>query len=227
MKEIFKGNLANFATILGVLPIILLFYPENFYLLSVLIIYNNIMDDLDGILARELKITSKFGGNLDNLSDTVAHIVILWTVMTHFGDVVLIFGLLATISILIRVTMRLDASNPMTGGSPTNELMRHILFVYLLSIHFQIDIIWLLAVILIINSLSLVAPFDMPYMIRKKSKSVLAITLVNILLIIAWLVPLLSIIIILSFFITYIYSFGFGGWKWWNSKMIERSSLTN
>ena len=172
------------------------------------------MDDLDGILARELEIASKFGGNLDNLSDTVAHIVILWAVMTHFGGIILFFGFLPTISILIRVGMRLDPKIQTNVGSPTNELIRHIFFIYLLSLQFQIDIKWFMVCIFIIHSLSLVAPFPMPYMIRSKAKSVLAISFINILLITAWLIPLLALFISLSFLIMYFYSFGFGGLKW-------------
>lgn len=214
-----KGNLANFTTILGVLPVIFLLYPEFYQYLPVLIIYNNIMDDLDGIIARELKIASKFGGNLDNLSDTIAHIVILWTVMTHFGGFILILGLFTTISILIRVTMRLDDTNPMKGGSPTNELIRHIFFAYLLSLQFLINFEWVLLFIFIFHSLSLIVPFDMPFMIRSKAKSVLAIVFVNILLITAWLIPILTIFIALSFLITYLISFCVGGLKW--SKVIK------
>ena len=178
------------------------------------------MDDLDGILARELNIQSKFGGNLDNLSDALSHVVILWTVITHFGLAILILGLITTISLLIRVTQRLDNTNPKKGGSPTNELMRHIFFVYILLIHFQINIIFPLAFILILHSVSLIAPFDLPFMIRSRSKSVLAIAFVNFLLIIAWVIPVLGLVIGLVFILPYLYSVYYGYTNWSHTSKI-------
>ncbi len=49
-------NLANAVSILGVLPLCLLFVADGYRYLIPLIVYNNIMDDLDGILAAKLNI---------------------------------------------------------------------------------------------------------------------------------------------------------------------------
>ena len=50
-KNFLYRNLANIASILGVLPLILLFLEDGYRYLIPLIIFNNVMDDLDGILA--------------------------------------------------------------------------------------------------------------------------------------------------------------------------------
>ncbi|MEC4680024.1 MAG: CDP-alcohol phosphatidyltransferase family protein [Nitrospirota bacterium] len=66
-------NLANAVSILGVLPLALLFLEDGYRYLVPLIIFNNVMDDLDGILAAKLHIRSRFGADLDNVCDVVAH----------------------------------------------------------------------------------------------------------------------------------------------------------
>jgi len=44
-------NIPNIVSILGILPLALLFVDNGYQYIIPLIIYNNIMDDLDGILA--------------------------------------------------------------------------------------------------------------------------------------------------------------------------------
>jgi len=58
-------NLPNIVSLLGVLPLSILFFKDGFQYLIPLIIYNNIMDDLDGILAIKLNLKSDFGAALD------------------------------------------------------------------------------------------------------------------------------------------------------------------
>ena len=53
-------NLANTVSILGVLPLVLLFLEDGYRYLIPLIIFNNVMDDLDGVLAAKLNIRSRF-----------------------------------------------------------------------------------------------------------------------------------------------------------------------
>ncbi|MBL4888419.1 MAG: CDP-alcohol phosphatidyltransferase family protein, partial [Candidatus Lindowbacteria bacterium] len=65
-------NLPNIVSILGILPLAILFFDGGFYFLVPLIIYDNIMDDLDGILARKLNLKSDFGAILDDVCDGFA-----------------------------------------------------------------------------------------------------------------------------------------------------------
>ena len=120
-------NLANVTSILGVLPLALLFLENGYRYLIPLIIFNNIMDDLDGVLAAKLNIRSRFGADLDNVSDAVAHVVLALVVGAHFGGLVLLASMIAAASIILRVTSRLNPDAATDGGSPTNELMRHML----------------------------------------------------------------------------------------------------
>ncbi len=50
-------------------------------------------------------------------------------------------------------------------------------------------------------------PYPMPYMIRSQAKTVFAVGMVNVLLILAWLVPYSTPIIAGSFIFAYLYSF--------------------
>jgi phosphatidylglycerophosphate synthase len=52
-------NVANVVSILGVLPLCILFRECGYQYLIALIVCNNIMDDLDGVLAVKLDIKSE------------------------------------------------------------------------------------------------------------------------------------------------------------------------
>jgi phosphatidylglycerophosphate synthase len=75
------GNLANAVSILGVLPLCLLFLNDGFQYLIPLIVYNNFMDDLDGVLAGKLNIRSEFGAILDNVCDAFSHTLFVMLVV--------------------------------------------------------------------------------------------------------------------------------------------------
>ena len=82
-------NLANATSILGVLPLVLLFLDDGYRFLIPLIVFNNVMDDLDGILAAKLNIRSRFGADLDNVCDAVAHVILALAVGAHFGGLLI------------------------------------------------------------------------------------------------------------------------------------------
>ena len=79
-------NLANATSILGVLPLVILFLDDGYRYVVPLIVYNNFMDDLDGVLAAKLNTRSRFGADLDNVCDAVAHVVLALAVGAHFGS---------------------------------------------------------------------------------------------------------------------------------------------
>ena len=53
LKRLYR-NLPNIVSILGVLPLCILLREDAFLYLCPLILFNNILDDLDGILAGKL-----------------------------------------------------------------------------------------------------------------------------------------------------------------------------
>jgi phosphatidylglycerophosphate synthase len=57
------------------------------------------MNDLDGVLAAKLYIRSRFGADLDNVCDAVAHVALALAVGAHFGGMVLIVSAIAASSI--------------------------------------------------------------------------------------------------------------------------------
>ena len=207
-------NIANITSILGVLPLALLFLEDGFRFLLPLILFNNFMDDLDGILAAKLNIRSRFGADLDNVCDAVAHVVIVLAVVAHFGGLLIIVGLIAAASMIIRITSRMDPERSSGSGSPTNELMRHLLFVLLLSQVFGFEPEIYLLFLFLLHAVSMVVPYRMSDLIRAQAKSVMAVASVNAALLVAWLIPAVVPLVAAAFGVTYLYAFIGGGSRW-------------
>ncbi len=216
-------NLANIVSILGVLPICILFGEHAYQYLIPLIIYNNFMDDLDGVLASRLNIQSDFGALLDNICDAIAHTAFVMVVGMHvaqqseysyLGEVCFATSLLAAVSIIVRIVSRIDPTAATGRGSPTNELIRHIFFVLLLEQIFGFDPTPYLIVTFILHAASMLVPFRLSYLIRSLTKSALAIGMVNVALLLAWLSPFAAPIVAASFFVTYLASFFAGTFRW-------------
>jgi phosphatidylglycerophosphate synthase len=213
LKQIYR-NLPNIVSFVGVLPLFILLREDAFVYLCPLIIFNNIMDDLDGILAKKLGLRSEFGAGLDNVCDAVAHILIAMVVGSHYGGVVLAASLVSTVAILVRVVQRVAPSHTASTGTPTNELMRHLLLLLMLNEFIGFDVTPYLAVAYLLNSLSMLVPFAMPHLIRSKTKTATAILGVNVALAVAWCVPVTAPFIAAAFLGTYLYSFAVGGVGW-------------
>ena len=218
-------NLANTVSILGVIPICLLFMEGGFKHLIPLLLYNCIMDNLDGILARKLDIRSNFGAILDNVCDAVTHSIFVMVIGMHYGGVCAAVSLAAVVGILLRLVSRIDPTTVKGTGSPTNELIRHLLFVFLLAQIFGFSPAPFLIVLFALHAVSMLLPYRMSYIIRCMTKSATAISLVNISLVIAWLVPYATPIIAACFFITYLYSLFVGGIGWLKGPRVKANEV--
>ncbi len=213
LKHIYR-NLPNIVSILGVLPLCILLREDAFVYLCPLIVFNNIMDDLDGILAKKLGLRSEFGSGLDNVCDAVAHSLIALVVGSHYGGVVLALSLLSAVAILVRVVQRL-APSPLAGtGTPTNELMRHLLLLIILQKSFEFDITGYLVAAYLLNSTSMLVPFAMPHLVRSRANTATAVVGVNVALAVAWWAPPTAPFIAAAFLGTYLYSFVACGVGW-------------
>jgi len=224
-------NLANIASLLGVLPICILFGEQGYKYLLPLIIYNNIMDDLDGILAARLEIRSNLGALLDNVCDAIAHSIFVMFLGMHFaqesghsylGGLCLATCLLATGVMILRSVTRIDPSSVSGTGSPTNELIRHLFFILLLSQIFGFHPTPYLIAASLLHSVSMLVPFKMPFLIRSLTKSTVAISMVNVALLVAWLIPAAAPVVAASFGLSYLASFATGAFLWF-SKTDEAS----
>ena len=204
-RSIYK-NIPNIVSILGVVPLIVLFAEDGYQYIIPLIIYNNIMDDLDGILAAKLNVRSEFGARLDNVCDAISHTIIVMVIGMHYGWVCGLVGLISVSAILIRSVSRLDPDVVNGIGSPTNELIRHILFAILLAAMFDFNPALPLMVIFAVHTITMFIKYPMPYMIRSQAKTTATILLVNVSLIIAWLIPVTLPIIAGGFILTYFFS---------------------
>ncbi|MGB0582592.1 MAG: CDP-alcohol phosphatidyltransferase family protein, partial [Limisphaerales bacterium] len=201
-------NLPNIVSILGVLPIGLLLLPDGHLFLIPLIIYNNIMDDLDGILAARLNLRSCYGAMLDNVCDIVSHTIFVLAIGMHFGGICAVAAAWAMVGLILRVVSRLDSPPVVPRGSPTNELVRHLLFVLLLVGIFEFPVSTVLVVVFVMNGLAMIVPFEMPHMIRSRTRSAAAIGGVNLALVTAWVIPATTAPIAAAFGLTFLYSFG-------------------
>ncbi|PCJ96489.1 MAG: hypothetical protein COA50_06830 [Flavobacteriaceae bacterium] len=206
LNKLYK-NIPNIVSILGVLPLAILFLDNGFLYIIPLIIYNNIMDDLDGILAIKLDAKSEFGARMDNVCDAVSHSILIMFIGLHYGTICGIIALIAVAAILIRSVTRLDPALTKSAGSATNELIRHTFFALLLADLFSFDPTLTLIIIFLINTITMFVPYPLPYLIRSMTKSATAITFVNVSLILAWLVPYTAPVIAAGFIFAYLYSF--------------------
>ncbi len=215
MRHIYR-NLPNIVSMLGVLPLCVLLREDAWLYLCPLIVFNNLMDDLDGILAKKLGLGSEFGAGLDNVADAVAHVLIVMVVGSHFGGVVLAASLLSAVAILIRVVQRIapSSANAAATGTPTNELMRHLLLLIVLQKSLEFDVAPYLVAAYLLNSASMLVPFAMPHLVRSKAKTATAILGVNVALAVAWFAPLTAPYIAATFMGAYLYSFTIGGVAW-------------
>ena len=203
-------NLPNIVSILGVLPIGLLLLPEGHLFLIPLIIYNNIMDDLDGILAARLNLRSSFGAMLDNVCDAITHTLFVLVTGMHFGGLCAVAAGWAMIGIVLRVVTRLESNPVIPRGSPTNELVRHLLFVLLLAGIFEFPENAVLVSVMVIHGIAMLVPFEMPHLIRSRTRSAAAVGGVNLALLLAWLFPATTVPIAAAFGLTFVYSLGTG-----------------
>ncbi|MDP7017324.1 MAG: CDP-alcohol phosphatidyltransferase family protein [Pirellulaceae bacterium] len=199
-------NLANAVSILGVLPLCILFGEGGYQFLIPLIIYNNMMDDLDGVLAAKLNIRSEFGAILDNVCDSIAHTIIVMIVGVHFGGVCAVASLVGVTAMVLRGVTRLDPGQATGTGSPTNEMIRHVFFILVLAQIFEFSAAPYLTAAFLLHTVSMLIPYKLPYLIRGMTKSALAIGLVNVALIVAWLVPSTAPVIAACFVVSYLYS---------------------
>ncbi len=199
-------NLANLASILGILPLIVLFGENGFAFILPLIVFNNFMDDLDGILAKKLGIASDTGMRLDNVCDVFAHSVFVMVIGMQYGWICAAASLFASIGIVLRIVGRLDPKSTASNGSMTNELMRHTFFVLVLSQLFNFQPGPYLAAVFLMHTATMLAPFPMPFLLRKLTKSTTTILLLNLVLVVAWLVPITTAFIAPCFFFGYLLS---------------------
>lgn len=206
LNHLIYTNLANAVSILGVLPLCLLFLEDGYQYLILLMIYGNVMDDLDGILAIKLNIGSEFGALMDNVCDAIGHSVIVMFLGMYFGGICAAASLLGVTAIVLRSVSRLIPKEAASTGSPTNELIRHAFFVLILSEFYGFSPTPYLVGVILLNSVSMLMPNKLPYLIRSMTKSAVAISLVNLSLIVAWLVPQTAPYIATFFFGTYLYS---------------------
>lgn len=211
-------NLANAISVLGVLPLVVLFLDDGYRYVVPLILFNNFMDDFDGIVAAKLNIRSRFGANLDNVCDAVAHIILALAVGAHFGGLLIAASAIAAGSILLRVVTRLDTETTNGNGSPTNELMRHMLFILLLAGQFDFSHGYILIAVFLIHSVSMLVPYPMPDLIIKRANSAVMVGLVNVALVAAWLVPMVTPVVAAAFIGTYVYAF-IVGWVSWQREV--------
>jgi phosphatidylserine synthase len=207
-------QLANVASILGLLPLCVLFVDDGFRFLIPFIVYNNFMDDLDGALAAKLNIRSQFGANLDNVCDAIAHTTIVMLVGMHYGGLCALASVLAAAAIVVRGVSRLDPSAIKHFGSPTNELVRHVFFILLATNLLSLAASPFLIAAFFLHVVSMLMPYRLPWLLRSMTKTATSIALLNLALLIAWLVPAATLPIAGAFVFSFLCSLGMAAATW-------------
>lgn len=207
-------QLANTASILGLLPLCLLFLVDGYQFLIPFIVYNNFMDDLDGALAAKLNIRSRFGANLDNVCDAIAHTAIVMLVGMHYGGLCAAGSIVAAAAIVIRGVARLDPSAVKGFGSPTNELIRHVLLILLVTNLVGIEANAFLIIAFGVHTISMLMPQRLPWLLRSLTTTATSVALLNGTLVLAWLVPWTTIPIAGAFVASYLWSLGAASSNW-------------
>ena len=209
-RAFLRRHAANLVSVLGVLPIGLLVLDDGRDYLIPLMLYNNIMDDLDGVLAVKLGTTSDFGKRLDNVCDAIAHTAFVMVVGMPGGGISVAASLAAVTAIIVRCVSRLSPGAVTQRGSPTNELIRHILFILLLTKLAGVAVAPFLAVACLFHTVSMLVTYRMPWLIRSMTTSATTIGLLNAALLVAWLVPYTTPLIAAAFILTYLFSLAWG-----------------
>ena len=199
-------QLANVASILGLLPLCFLFVSDGFQYLIPFIVYNNFMDDLDGALAAKLNIRSRFGANLDNVADAIAHTAIVMIVGMHYGGLCAVASVMAAAAIVIRGVARLDPAAIKGFGSPTNELIRHVFFILLVSELVGIEARHFLVAAFALHTVSMLMQQRLPWLLRSLTTRARSVALLNLVLALAWLVPWTTLPIAIAFVGSYLWS---------------------
>lgn len=119
-------------------------------------------------------------------------------------------SLAAVTAIIVRCVSRLSPGAITQHGSPTNELIRHILFILLLTTLAGVAAAPFLTVACVFHTVSMLVPYRMPWLIRSLTTSATAIGLLNVALVVAWLVPSTTPLIAAAFILTYLSSFAWG-----------------
>lgn len=120
--------------------------------------------------------------------------------------------IVATVAMIMRVVHRVGPHAVPGIGSPTNELIRHLFFVILLARAYDFELAPALIIVFSANTLSLIAPIKLPYMIRSLARTPGAVILVNLAMLAAWLHPTTTVFIAALFFGSYILSFVTGAY---------------
>ena len=115
---------------------------------------------------------------------------------------------------MLRVASRLNPDMVAGRGSPTNELMRHMLFVLLLTHMFAVDRTLYLVPMFMVHAVTMLVPFKLTILIRGLATTATAVTLVNVALVAAWLIPAVTPLVATAFIATYLYSLIIGGTHW-------------
>ena len=102
------------------------------------------------------------------------------------------FALFPSAAILLRIVSRLVATKTHCVGTPTNELMRHILFTIVLANYFDFDPKASLIIVFILNSISMLLQYPMPNLICNKVNSSVKMWLFNVSLLAVWLLPAIA-----------------------------------
>ncbi|MCP5353284.1 MAG: CDP-alcohol phosphatidyltransferase family protein [Chromatiales bacterium] len=146
-------------SLLGLTAVLLLCFEPLRPLLAWATLFQLLMDDVDGWLARRLNVASAMGRCMDDICDVVAHAGVVLLIASELGTPVLIAAMINVLGMVTRTARRLSATDRLGWGQTTNDSVVVSLLAWLAHTSGSPINETMLAVILASHMVAMVMPF--------------------------------------------------------------------
>jgi phosphatidylserine synthase len=150
-----KSQAANSISLLGIIPVFLLLYPQMYSYFPLIASFNILADDLDGIVARSMGTNSERGRFIDILCDAFSHIVLLMAAAKNHGFFIKLLALTALVSMISRLASSSLKKVGKFNGTTTNEYVVSMHLVIALELLWGVNLEVLLAILTVVSIVTL------------------------------------------------------------------------
>ena len=128
---------------------------QLYHYLPLIAAINLLADDLDGMVARRLNVSSEFGRYLDLVCDTASHSFLLMVVAANHGALSIIIAPVILMSMFYRLSKSASQTIGKDNGTTTNEYIVSLQLVVALELSWDLDLEYLLAALAVLSILTL------------------------------------------------------------------------
>lgn len=123
-------------------------------------LFQLLMDDIDGWLARRMGVASLFGRSMDDICDVVAHTTALLLMAQDFGNMVWAAAMINAATMVIRTARRLSTPHQLRWGQTTNDSVALMLVAWISVEHGTSQPAAALSILLVLHVFAMLAPFQ-------------------------------------------------------------------